>query len=191
MMASDIFWLKYKLHSIDGEVNVRYAPVLLDRRPQSSKCRFLRTGTCSLLTLNNANAYSDEALHIQSKWDSRSAQLGNIVVLETSHPEEDGNALLDVSILGRSIDRGRPGLYRGSSRGRRYCETDFLRVHRFLCAFIGSALHAPRSYLADSRRSQSSCLCRNGGTALWCLQTECLQTEILSPCFNLLCSVAT
>jgi hypothetical protein len=157
-MASDIFWLKYKLHGIDGVVNVRYAAVLLDRRPQSSKCRFLRTGTCSLLTANDANAYSDEALQIQSKWDSRSAQLGNIVVLETSHPEEDGNALLDVSILGRSIDRGRPGLYRGSSRGRRYCETDFLRVHRFLCAFLGSALHAPRSYLANSRRSrQAAC----------------------------------
>ena len=151
MMASDIFWLKYKLHSLkyklhsmDGDVNVRYAAVLLDRRPRSSKCWFLRTGTCPLLTANDANAYRDEGLQIQSKWDSCSAQGGNIVVLETSHPEEDGNALLDVSILGRSIDRGRLGLYRGSSRSRRYCETDFLRVHRFLCAFIGSAPHAPR-----------------------------------------------
>src|SRR5580692_5872554 len=73
-MASDIFWLKYKLHSIDGDVNARYAAVLLDRRPQSSKCWFLRTGTCSLLTANDANAYRDEALQIQSKWDSCSAR---------------------------------------------------------------------------------------------------------------------
>jgi hypothetical protein len=147
MMASDIFWLKwlkYKLHSIDGDVNIRYAAALLDRCPQSSKCRFLRTGTCSLLTANDANAYRDEALQIQSKWDSCSAQLGNIVVLETSHPEEDGNALLDVSILGHSIDRRSLGLYRVSNRSRRYCETDFLRVHRFICAFVGSAPHASR-----------------------------------------------
>jgi hypothetical protein len=49
MMAGNIFWLKYELHGIGSGVNVREAVVLLDRRPQSSKCRFLRTGTCSLL----------------------------------------------------------------------------------------------------------------------------------------------
>jgi hypothetical protein len=92
---------------------------------------------------NDSKAYRDEALQIQSKWDSCSAQLRNIVVLETSHPEEDRDALLDISILGRSIDRGRLGLYRRSRRSRRYCETDILRVHRFLCAFIGRAPHAP------------------------------------------------
>jgi hypothetical protein len=40
MMASDIFWLKYKLHSIDGDVNVRYAAVLLDRRPNRASAGF-------------------------------------------------------------------------------------------------------------------------------------------------------
>jgi hypothetical protein len=83
-----------------------------------------------------------------------------------------------------ALNRGRLGLYRRSRRRRRDCE-DILRVHSSLCslcAFIGSAPHAPRQYLANSRRSQSSCLCRNGGTALWRFQTE-----ILSPGF--ICSV--
>src|ERR1700688_542083 len=95
MRASNIFWLKYKLHGIGGDVSVRYAALLLDRRPQSSKCRFLRTGTCSLLTQRMRMLTGTKLSKYRVSWDSCSAQLRNIVVLETSHPEEGRFALLD------------------------------------------------------------------------------------------------